>query len=85
MTDNDFTGNGHDRHDSVENTLNRLEAAIGATTYPPCRHCHSTTRPLMMTGNAWGIEVFHEPACPEHEDNQPAVEATAEQYARWEQ
>ena len=44
------------------------------STVPRCQHCTTTGHMLPMTGTAWGLEVFHEQHCPEHEDNQPACE-----------
>jgi hypothetical protein len=32
-----------------------------------------------MTGTAWGLDVSHQPYCPEHEANQPEPVRTAEE------
>lgn len=65
----------HDHSDPLS-YLNAIEAAWLASDshVPRCPHCHVSYRMLPMTGNAWGLEVFHEPDCPEHDDNQPSPE-----------
>ena len=60
----------HD-HDDPQSYLNALEMAVYEATTIRCVHCHATGKMLPMSGAAWGIEVFHEDDCPEHEDNQP--------------
>jgi hypothetical protein len=71
--------NGHDQlisHESainnLEHRLNNLGAALMLVLGSACPHCKSTLRPLRMGGNTWGIETFHEAACPE--DNKAAAE-----------
>jgi hypothetical protein len=54
--------------------LNALEAALLAVRLPPCRWCADRRELLPMSGNGWGVEIFHAPSCPEHEDNRPAAE-----------
>lgn len=65
--------NDHDRDDPMS-YLHAMEAVGVAVTMPPCPHCRSSTRPLPMSGNGYGVEIFHEDGCPEHEDNQPTPE-----------
>ena len=57
--------------------LNGLEAARLAATAITCRHCRATGKPLAIAGTGWGVEVFHEPGCLEHDDNLPAPERPA--------
>ena len=66
----------HDSDDPL-GYLNAFEAALLAHDLPPlpCPHCHDTRKPLLpMSGNGWGVETFHEPDCPDHDDNLPAPE-----------
>lgn len=65
----------HD-HGNPLSTVSALEAAFLALprNLPPCRHCHDRREIVPMEGTSWGVETFHEPSCPEHEDNQPAAE-----------
>ena len=65
--------NDHD-YDDPQAWLNGLEAALLAATGITCRHCHVTAKPLAMGGTGWGVEVFHEPGCPDHDDNLPTPE-----------
>ena len=70
--------NGHDQLDNRAALTAKIVAALTANRDAlmflgsACPHCKSTLRPLQMTGNTWGIETFHEAACPE--DNQAAAE-----------
>jgi hypothetical protein len=65
----------HDHSDPLS-YLNAIEAAWLASDshITRCLHCHVTYRMLPMTGTAWGLEVFHQDHCPEHDDNQPIPE-----------
>jgi hypothetical protein len=58
------------------NTLNRLESALLAADMH-CIWCEAEHTPVPMGGTDWGVETFHQPECPEHEDNQPANEVQA--------
>jgi len=60
----------HD-HDDPQGYLNGLEWTGYLATTVLCPHCHATGKPLPMTGNVWGVELFHEPGCPDHDDNVP--------------
>jgi hypothetical protein len=57
--------------------VNAIEIIGLATKLPPCPHCYRTTKLHPMTDVGWGLELFHEPDCPEHEDNQAAAEYDA--------
>lgn len=71
MTRNEY---GHD-FDDPQSQLSAIEMAWLAadSTVPRCPHCNEERHLLPMPGTAWGVEVFHEPHCPNHEDNQPAA------------
>ena len=66
----------HDYED-LQGYLNGLEAALLAATAITCHHCRATGKPLAKTGNGWGVEVFHEPDCPDHDYNLPTPERPA--------
>jgi hypothetical protein len=69
MTDHDFT--------DPLSQLNAIEMAWLAadSTVSHCDHCQVTHRMLPMMGTAWGLDVSHEPHCPEQDDNQPYAES----------
>ena len=64
--------NGHDRPTSHESAITNIGAALMLVLGSACDHCKSTWRPIQIGGNKWGIETFHEAACPE--DNQAGEE-----------
>ena len=72
----------HD-HDHPLSHVGAIEAAYLALhrNLPPCPHCHDERRIVPMSGTAWGVETFHEPDCPSHEDNQPAAEWGGDDHA----
>ncbi len=63
----------HDYEDPRE-YLNALEWAAYADMHVLCRHCHATAELLPMVGTAWGLDVTHEPGCPDNYDDLPAPE-----------
>jgi hypothetical protein len=68
----------HD-YDDPQGYLNGLETALlaserGALDCSHYPHCHITKRVIAMSGPGWGVELFHEPHCPEHDDNLPTPE-----------
>ena len=63
--------NGHDQLTSHESAINNLGATLMLVLGSACHRCKSTLRPIQMGGNTWGIETFHEAACPE--DDQAAA------------
>lgn len=65
----------HDSWDPMSH-LNAIEAAWLASdkTVEWCHYCTPELHMLPMSGPGWGVEVFHEPWCPEHDDNQPTPE-----------
>jgi hypothetical protein len=69
-----MTGNpwGHDSDDPLA-YLNAIEAIWLAadSTRPRCPHCRVEERMLPMTGNGWGLDVFHEVGCPDNPDDEP--------------
>jgi hypothetical protein len=69
--------------DDPQGHLNALEAAWLATdsTVARCPHCTVTSRMLPMPGAAWGLDVSHEPGCPEntdYDDEEPTLGLTSE-------
>lgn len=65
-------------HD-VHNPLSRMNATEAAflslkRNMPACQHCDDRRELIPMQGTGWGVQTFHEDACPLHEDNQPAAE-----------
>ena len=55
-----------------ESAINNLGATLMLVLGSACPHCKSTVGQVQMGGNTWGIETFHEAACPEA--NQAAAE-----------
>lgn len=52
----------------------RIELAAVAHTWK-CRHCASTTEAVPCNGTPGvAVELSHEPGCPDHDDQLPAVE-----------
>ena len=47
--------------------VNALEMAVHLATTARCPHCDASGSLLPMTGTAWGIEITHEPDCPDGE------------------
>lgn len=64
--------NGHDQLNSHESAITTLGAALMLVLGSACDHCKSIWRPIQLGDNKWGIETFHEAACPE--DSQAAAE-----------
>lgn len=62
----------HD-YDDPRSHLNALEMAAWAARAPKCPACASDWHLLPGPGTTWLIEWFHEPHCPEHEDQRPAA------------
>lgn len=61
----------HHDHADPRSYINAIEMAWLASdsTVPRCLSCNVTYRMLPMTGAAWGLEVFHEAHCREHDEN----------------
>ena len=55
---------------------NQLATAPGALV---CPHCRVEKRMLPLTGAGCGVEVFHQPGCPEHEPPTPERPGQPEQ------
>lgn len=59
---------GHD-HSNPLTRLAAVEAAALASAIT-CPQCAVETHPIPMGGTGYGVEEFHEPGCPNHEDHQ---------------
>jgi hypothetical protein len=72
MTDVPCVNPPHDP-DDPQGHLNAIEAIWLASEEGvlTCPHCHLTKRMLPMSGNGWGVELEHQPGCPEHDDSLP--------------
>jgi hypothetical protein len=68
-----FQGDSNHAWDTPESIANFTVAWQTMRDLPGCPHCTVHHWPLALSGTAWGWETFHEPHCPEHDDNQEAV------------
>ena len=65
---------GHQEEHDFGNPLEYLDAIEVdhlSAAQPPCPHCAADHRLMAGPGTSWLLEVFHQPGCPEHDDNQP--------------
>jgi len=62
----------HDSDDPLAH-LNAIEAVWLASDrrITHCPHCTVVKRMLPMSGNGWGVELWHEASCPENVENHP--------------